>query len=763
MAQIHAFRVGQWLFGVLVLLMLVGTSQAEEAPLAPAPQESPDYSAMADLLEDEASRNRLIAELRALSAGEEEVESLAEELDISLSAPVELAAEARDLVGSVTGEIAQAVDAVVAIDFSERTGTWADFMAAGFNLAIAVLVSMVVYILVHKLFDRVHERTAEWVSSGSRRTRILRELGGALIPLVTALVAIALAWVSAYAVALYALSPEGKVPQEVAVFLNAFLIVETIRVVLENLLSPRLPRLRLLPLRSSSARYWNRLLGWLIGFLGYGLLVASPLASETLSPALGQVIALALVLISYLAVITLIIRNRGRVRRRLQWAAKGAAMGLSRLLLGAVARAWHVLAILYVTALVLVAINQPQEGLPAMARATLQTLLAIGLGGLLSSILTRLIGRNVTLPAYLRRWSPALERQVNHYLPTWMKVIRVIITLIVIAVILDAWTGFDLGAWAESGVGAWVLESAIAVAFIVTVAVLLWILATSWIERRLTTEGPTTAARARERTLLGLFRNAIAIAITVITVMIVLSELGINIAPLIASAGVLGLAIGFGAQKLVQDIITGVFIQLENAINTGDVVTVGGYSGEAEKLTLRSLGLRDLEGTYHIIPFSSVDTVSNFMRGFSFHLGQYGIAYREDTDHALEHLKAAFEELKANPDQGPFILEDLDIHGVTELGDSAVTLRVRIKTMPGKQWGVGREYNRLVKRHFDAAGIEIPYPHTTLYFGQDKDGTAPPAPVKLLRDSAETTQPGRPDKDSSDAEEAQPNPEEKND
>ena len=141
---------------------------------------------------------------------------------------------------------------------------------------------------------------------------------------------------------------------------------------------------------------------------------------------------------------------------------------------------------------------------------------------------------------------------------------------------------------------------------------LIWIGLASWIEHRLNPLSADNAPTAREKTLLTIFRNASAIVLIIMTVMIVLSEIGINIGPLLAGAGVLGLAIGFGAQKLVQDVITGVFIQMENAISVGDIVTAGSLTGTAEKLTIRSLSLRDLSGTYHIIPFSSVDTVSNF-------------------------------------------------------------------------------------------------------------------------------------------------------
>ena len=205
--------------------------------------------------------------------------------------------------------------------------------------------------------------------------------------------------------------------------------------------------------------------------------------------------------------------------------------------------------------------------------------------------------------------------------------------------------------------------------------------------------------------------------------MFALSEIGIDIAPLIASAGVLGLAIGFGAQKMVQDIITGVFIQFERAINVGDVVTAGGITGVVERLTVRSVSLRDLNGIFHIVPFSSVDLVSNYTRDFSYYVVDMGVAYREDYDEVKAAMHDAFDELRSDDEFGKNILGDLEWFGLDQFGDSAVVLRCRIKTLPGQQWTTGREYNRIVKKVFDERGIEIPFPHTTLFLGEAKDGS----------------------------------------
>src|SRR5699024_3665917 len=146
-------------------------------------------------------------------------------------------------------------------------------------------------------------------------------------------------------------------------------------------------------------------------------------------------------------------------------------------------------------------------------------------------------------------------------------------------------------------------------------------------------------------------------ALIIITVMVVLARIGVDIGPLLAGAGVIGLAIGFGSQKLVADVITGIFIQLENAMNIGDVVTLGGVTGTAEKITIRSVSVRDLHGTVHVIPFSSASVVANYMREFGYHTEHYRIAYREDIDAAVRRLRAAFEDLKRDPDNGPNLLE----------------------------------------------------------------------------------------------------------
>jgi small conductance mechanosensitive channel len=233
-------------------------------------------------------------------------------------------------------------------------------------------------------------------------------------------------------------------------------------------------------------------------------------------------------------------------------------------------------------------------------------------------------------------------------------------------------------------------------------------------------------------TLERVFRYVATVVITLVGSMLVLSEVGISIAPILATAGVLGIAIGFGAQSLVKDYFNGFFLLLENQVRVGDVVEVAGKGGLVEEMTLRYLRLRDYEGSVHTIPNGIVDTVTNRSRGFAFALLDVGVAYREDVDEVYAVMREVAAEMRADPELGERILDDLEIAGVDKWADSAVVIRCRFKVKPLEQWGVRRAFLYRLKKAFDAAGIEIPYPHLTLYAGQDKDGGAPPLRLQQI-------------------------------
>lgn len=229
----------------------------------------------------------------------------------------------------------------------------------------------------------------------------------------------------------------------------------------------------------------------------------------------------------------------------------------------------------------------------------------------------------------------------------------------------------------------------------------------------------------RITTLGRVFRYMASVAVSVVAGMLVLGELGISIAPILGAAGVVGVAVGFGAQSLVKDFFSGFFLLLENQMRHGDVVEVAGIGGVVEDMTLRYVQLRDYDGNVHFIPNGTISTVTNKTSGYAYSVIDIGIAYREDIDEALAVMRRVGMAMRQEAAWQVRILEDIEIVGVEKWADSAVTLRCRFKVAPIEQWNVRREYLRRLKYAFDSENIEIPYPHLTLYPGQLKDGSAP--------------------------------------
>ncbi|WP_275098957.1 mechanosensitive ion channel family protein [Sedimenticola hydrogenitrophicus] len=237
-------------------------------------------------------------------------------------------------------------------------------------------------------------------------------------------------------------------------------------------------------------------------------------------------------------------------------------------------------------------------------------------------------------------------------------------------------------------------------------------------------------ARKRMETLVRLMRQAVRILLWVVVILILLRELNIEVAPLLASVGIAGLAIGFGAQNLVRDVISGFFMILENQVRVGDVATINGTGGLVEQVNFRTIVLRDLSGVVHIIPNGSITSMSNMTSEWSAYVMDIGVAYKEDPDRVMEVMRRVGVELRRDPYFKALIIDDLEVFGVDQFADSAVVIKARLKTLPIKQWEVGREFRRRLKLAFDAEAIEIPFPHRTLYFGAEES----PLAEKLLRD-----------------------------
>lgn len=328
---------------------------------------------------------------------------------------------------------------------------------------------------------------------------------------------------------------------------------------------------------------------------------------------------------------------------------------------------------------------------------------------------------------------PHVPRIVRHMINAAV----VIAGLLALLIVWGGDVGDALARFADTGWGG----SLVDIVLIVTLLVALWNIVDLLIVRSLraharSVHGPRRGNRLE--TLAPLMSKVLHIAILTLGALLLLSEFGVDIAPLLAGAGILGLAFGFGAQSLVKDFLTGITVLLEDSASVGDIVEIGDHAGKVESMGIRVMTLRDLAGTVHTIPYSEVSIVQNMTKLFSYALLDVGVAYRENTDDVCAELTDVGEALQQDESFGSAILEPLEILGVDALGDSAVVIKIRLKTQPGEQWRIARELNRRIKLRFDEADIEIPFPHTTIYFGESREGTAPPMPLKIIDGDAST-------------------------
>ncbi|MDA3922208.1 MAG: mechanosensitive ion channel [Salinisphaera sp.] len=783
----HQFRASRrvqraWLHGFalslisLFLALSAFSVHAATANNSAASSQSVSLDQLANILENDKTRNELVSELRQAAAqnagqkhkGNEQAQKSATATPKTsghdatqqtsdarpqhagqsqrMSFARQFAATTAAWAESISDVAAGGWQRVTALADSGAGGkpgariNWDGFLQSVFIFAVVAAATCIAFLVLRALAAGLFSRVARLPDgAGTRRSLLLRRVIAIIIGILIDVAIVFVAGGIGYAVGLYGVGDQGSVGTRQSLFINAFVLIELIKVAVRAIFAERYENLRPLHMSPEVAAWWSIRLRWFVGVIGYSLLVIVPILNQQLTYFVGAVVTFLVMGAAYIYALIVMFRNHRLLSARLRELADHASLGFFSVLYRLFARIWIVLALAYFTTLFVVSQLYPAQALPAMLKASVETLVVAVVCFGISGLLSRTIGYRITFSDSTRERLPMLERRLNSYVPNALKVVRVVILVLFVAVTMTIWHLFNFSAWLGTDIGVRVVSAALHVALILIAAAVVWVVVASMIEHRMSPNTGHGAPSARQQTLLTLFRNALAILIAGFTALICLSQIGVNIGPLIAGAGVFGLAIGFGAQSLVKDIITGVFIQLENAMNTGDVVSVGGVTGTAERLTIRSVSIRDIDGTYHIVPFSSANVVSNYMRDWSYFRTEYRIAYREDIDNAVSYLREAFKDLKADEAAGPNILEDMTVPGVTELADSSVKIRIMIKTKPGTQWGVGRAFNRLVKIHFDRADILIPFPHQTVWFGEDRSGEAPAANLRVIDNDEDET------------------------
>ena len=496
--------------------------------------------------------------------------------------------------------------------------------------------------------------------------------------------------------------------------LDAYAVCSALLCVGRMLLSPDDSRLRLFHLGDAWATYLMRwvkrliliaVFGYAIGEVGL-LLGLSDLAHDAIQKGVGLVLHLCLAYI--------VVRDRRTVRHWLR--APPDATGPIAAIRNRFARVWHWVALFFLIAGWLIWAIEVPHGFAVILHYFIVTSLVL-IGARLALLLLLGVVDRVIRPAGDSTVNDTgMRARLRIYHPLVSAALRVMIYLLCGLGLLQLY-GLNTFLWlVDSALGLRILSATGTMLVTIVLAFATWEAVNGGVQQHLERlqRDAQLARSARLRTLLPLLRTALLITIAIVAGLMTLSEIGINIAPLLAGAGIIGVAIGFGSQKLVQDLITGIFLLLENAMQVGDNVTVSGLSGVVEALSVRTIRLRAGDGSVHIIPFSSVTNVTNLNRGLGNAAVSVSVSYDEDTDRVSAELTAVVADMRNDPTLSAMMLSDFQLWGVDKVDGAAVTIAGQVVCTDSGRWVVQREFNRRMKRRFQELGIRIFNPVQTI-------------------------------------------------
>ncbi|MEA9396764.1 mechanosensitive channel protein [Lelliottia amnigena] len=690
-----------------------GASTSQQTTPAPEPdveQKKAAYSALADVLENDTSRQELIEQLRTVAATppQDPVPKITPPDVVEQKTVLENVTDVgRHYGDALSARFAQLYRNLIGSPHKPFNPQTFNNAASHFLMLAAMVFAF--YWLVRLCAWPLYRKMGQWGRKKNRERsswfHLPLMIAGAFI---IDLLLLALTLFVGQILSDNLDAGNHTIAFQQSLFLNAFALIEFFKALLRLLFCPRVPDLRPFSLSDEHAKYWALRLSILSGLIGYGLLVAVPIISNQVNVQIGALANVLIMICITVWALYLIFHNKKAITDGLLHLAD-RSLSFFSLFIRAFALIWHWLASTYFIVLCFFSLFDPGNSLKFMMGATFRSLAIMGIAAFVSGLLSRWISKTVTLSPQVQRNYPELQKRVNGWISASLKVARILTVCVSIMLLLNAWGLFDFWNWLHNGAGEKTVDILIRIALILFFSAVGWTLLASLIENRLVSDihgRPLPSARAR--TLLTLFRNALAVIISTITIMIVLSEIGVNIAPLLAGAGALGLAISFGSQTLVKDIITGIFIQFENGMNTGDLVTIGPLTGTVERMSIRSVGVRQDTGAYHIIPWSSITTFANFVRGIGSVVANYDVDRHEDADKAKQALRSAVEELMEMEDIRGLVIGEPSFAGIVGLTNTAFTLRVSFTTQPLKQWTVRFALDSMVKKHFDLAEVRTP-------------------------------------------------------
>lgn len=694
-------------------IFLLSTSLAQAQ--APAPAQAPpatvsveELDRLVKTLESEPDRARLIEQLKGLIAAQRgqpaEEPGLGEMVMTTLSNSVARMAQTLEEIGAAVLDV-------------KRVGTWLErslndeverdrALRGALHLLAVLALGAAAQIIVALLLRRLRRSVA------ARQDGLAWRIGAGLLKLVLDALPVAAFAAAAYG-SLPFIDPAPSVRLLSIALVNAIVVSQALVLLVQLILQPHNASLRLLRLADHTAIYlyiWARRFIWL-AVIGYVALEAGRLLGLPRGAYGGLLRLLGLVIAALLVMV--ILQNRHAVAAWLKRNQESATSAVAALRYR-IADTWHVVAILYIIAVYIVWVLRPGAGLQFLLRATLFSAAALTLGWLLERGLDRLIRRWFSVGDEFKARYPELEDRANRYLPVILSVARGLMAVVTLLAILFIWgvTSFSI---LVDEPGRHIVLSLLRIGGIVIGGLVAWELGGMALERlltRVTAKGRMPAARVQ--TMLPVARYILGMVLVVVGAMMLLSEIGIEIGPLLAGAGVIGLAIGLGAQTLVKDLIAGFSLIMEDALAVGDIVKIGENAGLVEGLSIRTIRLRGFDGTLQTVPLGGVTVVENLTKDYSFAVIDCAVAYKEDVDRVIQILKEIGAEMQEDPNFMADILAPIEVVGLDKFQDSSLLIKARFKTYPIKQWNVLREFNRRMKQRFDKEGIEIPFPYRTL-------------------------------------------------
>ncbi|WP_273806003.1 MULTISPECIES: mechanosensitive ion channel domain-containing protein [unclassified Pseudomonas] len=555
----------------------------------------------------------------------------------------------------------------------------------------------------------------------------LRHLPFALGLLLLELLPLLAFWATAALLIHYLVGSDANQRELVGGFLGAYLTTRLVLIVIRLLIDPAAHGIRLLKVRTALACTLLRWLHAFVALITFGLALAQAAdilgANEEGREAIVKLVSL----LAHLLVVGLIFHVRRPVATRIAGRQDGSgALTVLRAWLGQV---WAVFAAVFVMGGWTMWALDIENGLPRLMNFVALSAGIVILGRLAAVFLLGLLGR-LFQPATPEGGS-ASDVHLQRYYPLARWLVGVIVTLITALALFQSWGWGVLDWFGDGSIGRSLLSAFLTILIAAVIAVVVWEGANATVNRRLSSwnERGDTVRAARLRTLLPMLRTGLFILVALIVGLTALSELGINTTPLLASASIIGVALGFGSQKLVQDFITGIFLLLENAMQVGDWVTVAGVSGTVEYLSIRTVRLRAGDGSLHIVPFSSVSAVNNINRGLGNAALRISVGYAEDIERVIAELKDIGAGMRADEAFKDLILADLEIWGVDAVDGSMVTIAGQMRCLDKGRWGVQRELNRRILERFRERGIEIANPRASLLLPSEA-GIVPSSPIQ---------------------------------